>query len=485
MKPEKPPRDGGVALLPQASSAEHLFEPAAKFDRARGACVSKSTDNSPHVLCRSPVRPEAVGGAEKGADNPLPPPPPPPDASEHLEGGGQDHLYAQVTKSNKKRRKKTKIENEPDRDSKTSADSARDGDENGSKRGSLIDSKQEPELNVEKEVGLPSDDESSGANLYAVVSNVSKKRLKSASLDSATDEVKSGGGSTPSLPVRAKSAKFVPPKPMPFTPQPGNTTPTSPGVDSGVSVSTPGGGQGADRARSPIRQAPSIPKMAAAKVAPPLTPVPPPADSASVSLTHRASMSSKPPAFPPPPPPPSTHTDFPAGEDEDHTYAVVEQTFKKPRKNKKPPQPTTTTTTTTDKMVHIDSVLRHGTGPGRAPHLYSTVVEAEPPSKGLVTRSESITPRSHGYETVDLAAPKRGGSGRKKERMRQHPTLPPRHTPPPPPPPPSPSSSQVVPSEPDSGGNQLGDREGGGNHQFLFSSHYASNLIKVSVIPVQ
>ena len=500
VKPDKPPRDGAVALLTRASSAEHLFEPA-KFDRDGGACVSKSTDNSPHVLRRSPVPPEAMGGL------PLPPPPPP-DANEDLgeaEVGEQDHLYAQVTNSNKmKRKKKMMAENEQDQDGKTSADSAKDGDGdgNGSKRGSLTDSKQEPELDVEKEVGLPSEEiehESSGANLYAVVSNVSKKkkRLKSASLDSGappTDEVK-GDGSTPSPPVRAKSAKCIPPKPMPFTSRPGNITPTSPGVDSGVSVSSPGGGQGTDRAKSPIRQAPPIPKMAAAKVPPqcPLPPVPglSPDDSAPVSVTRRGSMSSRPPAFPPPPPPPSAHTDTPTGDDEDHAYAVVEQ-IKKPRRSKKHAQPTTAA----DKMVHMDNVLRSGSGtnpPARAPHLYSTVVEAEPgvPStNGLVTRSESITPKSHPYETVPLpgaskgggaaaakggggTGAKGGGSGKKKEKMRQHPALPPRHTPPPPPPP---SSSQVVPSELDC--------EGGGDHQFLFSSHYASNLIKVS-IPVQ
>lgn len=467
---------GASVMGVRSSSAENLCE-AMEFDKLedRG---SISTNNSPQIFRRSPDR-----GVERGVAAVETPPNP----EEVVDC--QDHLYAQVVRKKKSKKHKKEPDGEEMREAEKGVagpEAAKDG---GGRDEVDIDGKgEEPEV-----AGIPSEaiqHENAGSHLYAVCINTKKgkKAAKSASLDLGNEttpttmptnneiEIRSAGTEEakmkvngldlcpPSLPVkppRDGKAAPLPARPLPFSVRTGNTAPTSPGVDSGVSISSQGsnGGQGPERVRSPVRQAPPIPKSSKISTAPSPSSqmsVPSPGD----TRARVTSISSKPPAFPPPPPPAATTP--PPGEGvEDPAYAVVDQSFSR-RKSRKQSDPSPTVPPM-EKLVHVNSVSVSGTIP-RASHTYTAVDQK---SNGLISRTEALPVKSRAGSAGDG---RRKGS-EKGEKMRSHPSLPPRHTPPPPPPPPS--SSQTIGSEHHIPGGQ-------GAPQFLFSSNYASTLIKVS-----
>ena len=535
-KPKKPQK-GPSAMGARSSSAEHLFDPTAEVSRfdVRG---SRTANNSPQIRRKSPE----AGGAAAAEEAP-------PTPNEGVDS--QNHMYAQVVKNkNKKKKQKTAATGEesptkPADEKEALANSdAKNGEEEagGSKRGSGQDvgvmstaevKGEEPEV-----VGIPSGDiehENAGSHLYAVVSTKKSKKslVKSASLEHdkvATPTTNEAGTAqvpeedvkndvngldlptltsapVPEPPRSGKPATLSkpPPKPVPFSSRAGYTSPTSPGVDSGVSISSQGS-TGPERARSPVRQAPPVPRSAKVSAAlrtpqntlspstekiprrPSLNCRPPntlspsaekiprrpslncrPPNTLSPSaekIPRRPSLNSRPPNFPPPPPPTPTSPPLDPPEDdeiEDPTYAVIDN--KRP-KNRKHSVESALTVPPSEKLVRVNSVGKPSNTLPRVPHTYTTV-ESRENGNGLISRTEAVPVRSHQYSTAHnrRAGSRKGNKG--SQKLRSHPSLPPRHTPPPPPPPSS--SSQDV-----------GSSEDRANSEFLFSSNYASTLIKVS-----
>lgn len=482
-KPKKPPK-GASAMGERSSSADHLYDSMDFADRLDGR-GSKSTNNSPQIPRRSPDRRAERGVAAAEEAPPIP--------NEGVDV--QDHLYAQVVK-NKKKRKKVAAGGELPAGEKVSmvvSNATNDKEEGGSSRESGQDlgasaegKEEEPEV-----IGIPSGDiehESSGSHLYAVINTKKSKkaaRLANPNPDKETtpiniestptgveevSDVSSLDFCTPTsvpVPVRPppRGGKVaLPPKPAPFSGRAGITPPTSPGVDSGVSISSQGsGGPGPERARSPVRQAPPIPKSTKVSVNLPSfqRSLSPPCE----ARPRISSISSRPPDFPPPPPPPTPTTPPPTDGTEDPAYAVVDQCLNK-RKNRRKHSDSALSAPPTDKLVLVESVARPSNAMPRLPHTYTSVVK-NGEGNGLISRTETIPVKTHPYATANG---RRGGSRKHKgEKMKTHPSLPPKHTPPPPPPP---SSSQTLGSE--------GRTNPGGPPQFLFRSDYSSTLIKVS-----
>jgi hypothetical protein len=454
--PKKPPK--GALAMGRSSSAEHLCDPESNIVDVQ---ASKSTNNSPLVRRHSPVNAREDGGvkedkgaqgADRGAEEPSPVP---------NEGGDiQDHMYAQVVKKRKKPKKAASLE-KPAGEEGVGGSDAREEGESSSGRGSGQDlGEEKAEQNV---AGIPSEDiqhENAGSDLYAVVNTKKDKKGKAKNSEAAptssivdaldVDKVDSATPQSGNVPP------VKPPKPIPFSSRTGTTPPTSPGVDSGVSISSQGStGVAMDRARSPVRPAPPVPR--GAKVAPSQDSLPPPGS----MRTRVASINSRPPAFPPPPPPTPTSPppNPPVDPDEaDSTYAVVDQNFTKRSKNRKQ--------SSTDQLVRVESSTKPSNTVPRVPHTYTTV-ENSGVGNGLISRVEAVPVKTHSYAPVN-------GRRRstKKQKLRSHPSLPPRHTPPPPPPPTT-SSTQAAP------GSEVRTNPGG-TPEFLFSSNYASTLIKVS-----
>lgn len=244
------------------------------------------------------------------------------------------------------------------------------------------------------------------------------------------------------------------------------------------------GDRSARSRKSPARQAPppppgraKSPPPAPPSQAPPSIPAPhPPSDP-----PPGAGTVSGPPSFPPPPPPLESKSPSPVPlETEDHTYAVVNIKTTKPKKVdanalidmwlaedaakgckadeeaiKKGPSETTATRTSTKKKTSVSN--------GKANN-----------------NSASSSSPSTNQKSVSLPRGINLRSSFNKDKMKKNPSLPPRHTPPPPPPP----SGAVAPplsssSAPKDATVVRRSSAGNGNHTFLFSSDYASTLIKV------
>lgn len=511
---KSPKKDSGLI---RSSSAEHLYD-MADFSLAAASVAlqsSRSTDNSPQVMRRSPdpvpapAERRGSGAEGRGAagDNPD-------DFPADLE---QDHMYAQVVKKSKKKASQEKEKVLAKKEVKT-RERSESGNETKGNPGNGIEMTASME-NGREQVSLDTDrkwevqeGEEPGAeatHTYAIVNNTSKKlkNKKARSVDQggggamATENSLVGGlrrgegfdddvggirrSNTSPNPTPPLVRSRVAPMPMRAT-SPVAAYSKNSSLSAGRPISTPspdtaelpGVVQRSDRARSPARHAPPPPKGPRG-VAPPLTSLPkndtPSADLASPQTAPtKTGVTSRPPAFPPPPPPLSPSPDPPGGDDddtEDHAYAVVDQSQNaRLRRKNKQAETKLAPRQVTSELVHIDSVSRPGGVVPRAPHTYSTVEDASEEGTGGTV---SVPIKSHPYDAVVF--PKKG-SKKQAERLRKHPSLPPKQAPPPPPP-------AAPPVPPYLGGNE--NFVGGGNGpQFLFSQDYASTLIKVSKLAI-
>ena len=205
--------------------------------------------------------------------------------------------------------------------------------------------------------------------------------------------------------------------------------------------------------RSPARQAPPPPPGRKSQPTAKPPPPPPPSDPAS----------SGPPAFPPPPPP-ASKSPSPAPQEEEHMYAIVNVRRSKPK--------------VVDANALIDMWLAEDAVSEDKSDDSTTTTTAVPKNP---TKKNSVTTSS----TSKANSLPRGMSLRssltKDNKMKKNPSLPPRHTPPPPPPPAGEDTGAVPKNDVGGAGGRKtsGVVEHNASHQFLFSSHYASNLIKV------
>lgn len=496
---------GSPSKMARSHSAEHLYEPT-DFSGGKGKGRlrgSSTTQNSPASTPRTPrvshpptalaAAAAAMEGVESGGVA---------DLEGSIEEAEQNHVYAQVVKKASKKRKQDQAkeamasggdgkdqslllspEGTPPPLPLRSEDSVEVGGEEESEKREEEEEKGEEgegegEESKKKEEGEGEVQEvehvCEGDHMYAMVSNVSRKKPKSSSLErgkvppssgpAATSAVAqlgveglpqqqqqeegkkeaNGVGPAPSTsprpsPRMKRKGRPVPPKPakpVPFT----GKVPPSPGAG------PDGGGEGGGvaslpevRAKSPVRHAPPPPASRPSKPAPRpsnhptvTTPTTPPSGTApapthsdaSLSVNTRTSrvgsISSRPPAFPPPPPPPASPSPEPSDEMGDHAYAVVSQSMNRASKLKRQMEASASKQPakqapppSKEKMVPVDDAQTTGNWTSRAPHTYVAVEEGEEPGEGPIERTVSIPMKSHGYSTVgpnSVASRQRGGA---------------------------------------------------------------------------
>ncbi len=504
----------------RSSSAEHLYE-AANFNGK--AKPSKSTNNSPRIPRKGDER-RAM--ERKVLENP-------PELDDLPEGMDDSHLYAHVVKPDAaKRTEDRNKEEEVGEEANKEVKDSQPGDNVDLSRealGLVVTCHDEGSDDDVKYAIASSEIEhtTSGDHTYAVVQITSrKKKKKKASLNSEDGGGGEGGGgdvegqsvddglTTPcdhaslptplhKLPPPPKPAsRLKPVKPVPFSPK-GTTPPVTIGEKKEIvplneeQVKSPPSQDKSppsqdkspsSQVKSPpsqVKSPPSQDKSLPSSPSRELNPAFPPQTN-DLAKSKMLSLSSKPPSFPPPPPPsvspppPPVSPPLSLCEDE-NAYAVVLPTTKRSKlkakaRNAAPPPPPPPS----DRMVHIDSVAKPVEGVvSRPPHSYASVDTSNPGT--LVQGTESIPMKNHKYSSLHSENKK------PKNQMRKYRTLPARGTPPPPPP----TTATPTPTTQDDSAyatiqvgenSSRGQSSDSGAPQFLFSSNYASNLIRVSIL---